>query len=388
MNFIYSFGIIWIFLATQACSPERDEYSFPPMIYDEQAFLREIEAADDLFAINETRSNYIIALKKSEAVTNALQEKWCQLTVKIKEKGAEIGKLCDEAELVEFDFQKIGKDRFRLYFLFRVIEEFQSNYSITTTGRLADPSLLPEPSRKQGYMLWRIKPLPPTKFWEVGEYIVISAGITAPDFPFELRVNFDSSQGIHGTQIPLGVMRQIDKLPINREDILAENDPFQLWEWLRCCHGRSGPKAELVRQRYRELLSRLQPKARISDDIEFYDWTTRAVGPGLLRIYLLFKALDPISSNFRLALHGLVDPSDRDKLSEPRRRQNKKSEQWLFLPYPGTSYWRKGEFFVITREIPVQPITYDLFALFYDRRKGIYGSKFQLGKITVPKSAM
>ena len=57
---IYLIGVIGLLLSTQRCSPEQDEYSFPPMIYDEQAYLREIEAADDLITLNVTRSNYEI----------------------------------------------------------------------------------------------------------------------------------------------------------------------------------------------------------------------------------------------------------------------------------------------------------------------------------------
>ncbi|MEA3507126.1 MAG: hypothetical protein U9R36_06540, partial [Elusimicrobiota bacterium] len=94
------------------------------------------------------------------------------------------------------------------------------------------------------------------------------------------------------------------------------------------------------------------------------------------------KVIKPLDHDYWLAVHGRVAASDLDKLSAPRRKKGKKSEKWTFLPSPPPTSWQPGKFIMITKDIPVQPIPYDLFALFYDRREGMYGKKFNLGKIT------
>lgn len=383
-NFICLFGAIGMLLVLGACSPERDEHSFPPMIYDEQAFLREIEAADNLITLNETRSNYAIALKKSEAVTNALRKKWRRLAAKVEVKGEKIGKLCDEAELIEFDFERIGPDRYRLYYLFRVLKPFSTNCGIYLIGRLPPPDrkLLPADARKNGYLRWHFNPLPPTSFWEKGQYLVVTHDITAPDLPLELATNFDTPQERHGIQLPVGIMAHLNDQPIDSKNVETIDDVFELYDLTRYCHGRSGAAGDLIKRHYHDLLSRLQPKASVSDSMDFYDWKFKNLGSGYGRIYLLFKVLKPLNSDYRLAVHGLVAPADMDKLSAARRKKGKKSEQWTFLPSPPPTSWQTGKFIVITKDIPVKPIEYDLFALFYDRREGAYGDKFTLGKAT------
>lgn len=382
--FIYLIGVVGLLLATQRCSPERDEYSFPPMIYDEQAYLREIEAADDLITLNVTRSNYAVALKKSEAVTRALNEKWALLAEEADAKGNIIGKLCDEAELIAFDFEKIGPDRYRLYFLFRVLREFRSNYGIYIAGRLADPSLFPEAYREKGYMRWHFKPLPPTEFWQPGEYVVISSDIIAPDLPFNLRMNFDSPQGRHGNQIPLGIMRKLGQLALDHEAFLLEEDPFQFWEWLQTSHARSGPGGDLVLRRFREVTGALARGAVVEEGIEYYGARISRLGPSRCHLRLLFRCVRPLDHDYRILLYGSVSPENREFLSDSRKKAGKKSEKWSFQIFPPTSTWKPGDFIIISHNFEVKPISYDFFAFIYNRGDGKTGLRFEVGILDSP----
>jgi hypothetical protein len=378
---IYSIGIIAIASLTWGCSPERDEYSFPPMIYDEQAYLKEISAADDLITLNVTRSNYAVALKKSAAVTTALQEKWDLLAARVDAEGRKIGRLCDEAELIEFDLESIGLDRYRLYFLFRVIEQFTVKCGITIGGRLPDPELLPEPDRDKGYMKWHFKPLPPTKFWQPSEYLVVSRDITAPGLPLELQMTLSSSEGSHGETVSLGVMGQIDELEISREEIIAEEDPFQLWDWLQYCHARSGPLGEMVREQYRKVTGSLSPKGIVQDGIEYYKARVLRISPFRCRLQILFRTTGPIDRDYRIPIYGLVSPEDRKYLSEPRRTAGKNEEKWSLKIFPRTSSWKEGVFDVITIDLDVAPISYELFAFLYDLVAKKAGPRFDLGRL-------
>lgn len=369
-----------------ACSPDRDEYSFPPMIYDEQAYLQEIAESNDLITLNTTRSNYAVALKKSENVDKALQEKWRLLTGELEIRGEKIGKLCDEVELISFDFEKIGPERFRLYFVFLVLKELKSKYAISIVGRLADPDLLPEPNRDKGFINWYFNPLPPTRFWEEGEYLVIEQDITTPDLPLELQISLFSAQGNYGKTISLGVMGQIDRLPIDRKKVLEENDPFQLWEWLQYCHARSGYRSDLVRERYREVTARLLSKVVVQKGIEYYGASISRTTPARCRLRLLFRVTEPIDRDYWSIIYGLVSPENRKYLSEPLRKAGKKAEKWYLPVYPPTSNWEEGKFIVVIYDLEVAPISYNFFAFFYDRQKKKAGPKFELGILKAPQT--
>ena len=373
-----------ILLGGGACSQEGDEYSFPPMIYDEDAYLREIAAAEDLISLNETRANYAVALKRSKTVEEALDKKWELLAGNMEGKGDIIGELSAELELWAFDFEKIGKDRYRLYLLFRVTGELKENYGINLEGRLADPSRLSDPYREKGYRWWHFNPLPPTKFWEEGEWIVVREEITAPDLPYELRLNFDSPEGRHGKQIPIGVMRKIEKMPIEEKEILAEDDLFQLREWLSYCHGRSGRKGDLVRERYQEVISNLSPETLLQDGVEYLGAKLERTGPKLGRLRLLFRTTKPIDRDYWFILYGVVADEDKGYLSEPRREAGKKSEEWYFPVYPAPTTWKAGVPVEVIHDLKVAPISYDIFGLLYDREEKKAGPRFEVGILDAP----
>ncbi len=383
-NFIYLLGAMGIVLVIGACSPERDEYSFPPMLYDEQAYLREIAAADDLITLNVTRSNYAVALKKSETVTVALQKKWDLLAARADLEGRGIGRLCDEVELIEFDFEKIARDYYRLHFLFRITGQLRSRYGISIMGRLADPDLLPEANREKGFINWHFNPLPPTKFWEEGEYLVVSHDIPAQDLPLELRMSLVDTKGKYGEEVSLGVMGQLVDLSLNREKILSQSDPFQLWDWLQYCHARSGPPADLIRGRYLEVTGGLSPEVVVEEGIEYYGAKVSRISPDRCRLQLLFRATEAIDRDYWITIYGLVAPEDRDQLSPSRLKAGKKGEQWYSAIYPPTSNWRKGEYIVVNHDLEVAPIAYDCYGFFYDRKEKKAGPRFELGILDAP----
>ncbi len=374
-------GIAALLFGAGGCSPEKDDYSFPPLIYDEAAYLGEIEAARDLISLNETRANYAVALKKSERVEEALEKKWGRLAAQLEGEGGVIGRLSEELELWGFDFDKIGKDRYRIYLLFRVTGRLAADYGITIEGRLPDPSLLPEPWQEKGYQWWHFNPLPPTRFWPEGGFIVVREDIEAPDLAYELRINMDSARGRYGNQLPLGRMRKIQELPVSEDEVRTEDDPFRLNELLSCCHARTGARGELVRERYREVISGLPALAEVAEGIEYLGARLDRPFPGHGRLQLLFRSTRAVDRDYWLTLYGAVAQEDIGVLSEERRKAGKRSEEWFFPVYPETSGWKAGEPVVVTRDLALASVSYDLTALFYDREEKKAGPLFRIGTL-------
>lgn len=380
-DFILLLAAVICLLPLGGCSPERDEYSFPPMIYDEAAFLREIEAADDLISLSETRANYAVALKKSDRVEEALEKKWALLAGKIEEEGRVIGKLSEELELWGFDFEKIGKEQYRIYLLFRINGRIAEDYGITIQGRLPDPGLLPDPWKERGFQWWHFNPLPPTRFWPEGGFMVVREDIEAPDLPYELRMNMDTSGGRYGHQIPLGTLRKIKELSVAEEEIASETDPFRLKEWLDSCHSRAGARGELVRERYREVVAGLPVLAVVAEGVEYLGTRLERTGSGLGRVGMLFRATGPLDRDYWITLYGALAPEDIGHLSAARREAGKRSEEWYFPPYPETSTWRAGEGMIVVRDLALAPVSYELTALFYDREEKKAGPLFRIGTL-------
>jgi len=371
-------------LPAGGCSPERDEYSFPPMIYDEEAFLREIEAADDLISLSETRANYAVALKKSAAVEESLERKWEELSSRIADRGDIIGRLTDELELWGFDFLQVGPDRYRFHLLFRVVGEIRDNYGISILGRLPDPSRLAEPYRDQGYRIWYIRPLPPTSFWEEGEFVVIRDDQSASELPYELWINMDTREGIRGRRLFIGEMCKIEDTELKESDIAAEEDPFRLYRWLTWSHARSGSLGELARRRYREVAAGLPSEAEAGWGIDYLGAELSRVGPHNGRVRMLFRPSEPLDRDYYFTIYGIVAPEDRAYLSEARRKEGANREIWYGPIYPPPSEWPAGEPVMVTRDLDLQPIPYDIQGYFYDRRENQAGPRLQMGILPGP----
>lgn len=392
-KYVGYFGFAALIFSLGGCGAESDEYTFAPMIYDEETYLNQIAGAADLITLNEIRADYSVALKRFPAVDKALRSRWDLLAERVKEEGRVIGRLSDELELWAFDFEKLGKerhlvfdsrdnDRHRLYLLFRVHGPMEEDYGITLEGRIDDPSQLEEPYREKGYRWWHFNPLPPTTFWEEGEFIVVRQDISVDELPYQMRINFDTPRGRYGKQIPLGTMRKIEDLSVTEEEIVVESDPFRLSKWLSCCHARSGAKGELVRKRYRDLIDGLPVQAEAEEGIEYLGAQLERPVPGSGRLQLLFRVGKTIAPDYWVLLYGVVAPEDTEYLSEDRRAAGKKSEEWFLPLYPESSRWKEGEGVVVVQNLPLAPIPYTFSALFYDREDRKAGPLFEIGNLT------
>lgn len=396
-SFFVAAAVSLVLLAASGCDTGRDEYSFAPMIYDEQAFLSRIGAAGDLITLNQVRADYAVSLKRSGTVEDVLKEKWGLLAEKMLGEGAMIGRLSDELELWAFDFEKLGLEWhrvfektenggewYRVYFLFRVVGEFEKDYSFTIEGRLADGERLPEKDRERGYRWWHFKPLPPTTFWDEGEFVVVREDIETSGEPYELRICMDTPRGRHGDMIPLGVMRKIEEEPISEEEILAEDDPFRLQEWLSWTHARSGTKGEVVRVRHRKVFENLVPEAVSEDGVEFLGARPERVRPDAVRVRMLFRTGSPIDRDYWMTVYGAVAPEDIEHLSEERRREGRTSEMWHGPIFPPSSIWPPGVPVTVIRDLKVAPIAYAFSGYLYNREEKKPEVHFQAGELTAP----
>lgn len=386
-----------LLLFAGGCGTGEDEYSFAPMLYDEQAFLERIGQAGDLIVLNQVRADYAVSLKRSAAVEQALTEKWEALSEDVEREGLKLGSLSGELELWAFDFEKLGtqwhrvfereeKGRiwYRIYLLFRVSGPIREDLSVTIEGRLPDRELLPEEYRERGYRFWNFRPLPPTEFWEEGEFVVVRQDIETTGRPYELRICMDTPRGRYGDMIPLGVMRKIEEEPVSEEEISAEEDPFRLQEWLSWTHAGSGAKGRLVRDRHREVFARLEPQAVGEDGVEYLGAKAERVGEDAVRLRLLFRAGEPVVHDYWMTLYGAVATEDAGHLSEERRREGRQSERWYGPIFPPSTIWRPGVPVEIVRDLEVAPIAYQFSGYLYNRDEQKVGVRFEAGGLSSP----
>lgn len=146
--------------------------------------------------------------------------------------------------------------------------------------------------------------------------------------------------------------------------------------------GESKVIADLLRKRWEELLAEQPPPQAISPAVDLVAFDYKIVQPGEYRADFICRANNPLDNEYWVALHGIVDESNRHLLSKARREENKKSEKWSFKPNPPTTAWPVGEYVLFSQTVSAPPIPYDMFILLYGRdgKSGRYGNRIQLGR--------
>ncbi len=144
--------------------------------------------------------------RSSSSASSAFEKKSSQLL----EDNPLVGKICPEADLVEFDFQKIGDKRYQVDYLFRVNQPLDKDCLIILSGVVDENhrEFLSEKRRKMGKRseIWSFRPYPRTKDWPSGEYVLVSNEIEAQPIPYDMHTSLYDRGGEqpHGERISLG----------------------------------------------------------------------------------------------------------------------------------------------------------------------------------------
>lgn len=113
----------------------------------------------------------------------------------------------ESVSFVGYDCEKIGDEKYRFSFLFRVKNGFEKDWAIYFHGSVSDENiiLLPKSSRQYGFDNWDFRPRPATSAWPRNQCITITREISAKPIPYDLNLGFYTSEtGQHGRQINIG----------------------------------------------------------------------------------------------------------------------------------------------------------------------------------------
>ncbi len=121
--------------------------------------------------------------------------------------------LNDRVSFVDFFCEKIGRDRYRAFFLFRANRELPDDFRIFFHGRVSEDNVcFLSPYRRQfGFENWDFDPELPTSAWPVGEGILLSRELTAKPIPYDLSFGFfKPGKDYYGKRFHLG-WRRLDE---------------------------------------------------------------------------------------------------------------------------------------------------------------------------------
>lgn len=161
--------------------------------------INDVDTLIDLYRLEGDCDNLPVAQK-------AFKEK----SIRLLEKTVPLGKICDEADLIAFDYRMIGENRYRIDYIFRINRFLDRDCLVTLYGVVDENhrDLISRDRKQQGKTseAWSFQPHPPTRSWPKGECVLVSAGIEAQAIPYNmLTILFDQeTRRQHGNQVHLG----------------------------------------------------------------------------------------------------------------------------------------------------------------------------------------
>ncbi len=169
---------------------------------EESSLLDRIRQADHLIDLYRLEGD----CQNIPAARNAFKKKAAEL---LKEHPL-LGAICPEADLVAFDYNQIGVNRYRVDCLFRVNRPIETDCLITLVG-IADENhreFISKKRREQGKKSerWSFPPFPPTGDWHSGGFVLISEEVEAQPIPYEMYIHLSDRKNrkAHGKRVYLG----------------------------------------------------------------------------------------------------------------------------------------------------------------------------------------
>jgi len=211
-NRLWALGAILI-LFIAACSdppPPEDPAWFQSTTtgeaLGEDILSAKINQVDDIFTIYRLKEKYLSRDGESQAVAKDLENRWEELLKNYTTSQT----ICPEADLIAFDYKKVGANQYRADFLFKVNQPFSKDYKIALYGVVDENNrhLLSESRRRRGKKseAWSSGPDPSTRDWSEGEYVFISNVIEAQPIPYNMYTILYDREGrcAHGQRVDLG----------------------------------------------------------------------------------------------------------------------------------------------------------------------------------------
>lgn len=116
---------------------------------------------------------------------------------------------------------------------------------------------------------------------------------------------------------------------------------------------------------------------------DLYAFELKHLEPGLARAYWLFKIRGSFAEEHSLVLLGYVDESHVNHLSDVAKDRAQGEtpgyESWHVFPKPAVTAWQPGEAVVVTLDVPMAEIPYNLETGFYTTQGKGTGYRVQLG---------
>jgi len=131
-------------------------------------------------------------------------------------------------------------------------------------------------------------------------------------------------------------------------------DVFDLYE-MRESLQDSPEDSELLKSKFDEVCSELEPVWNVTDYLDFYQSKFTKEGEEEYRLFFLFKLKNKFEIDCRIHVHGMVEENNKHLLI---REKATDSEYWPIQPDPPTTEWEPGEFHVVSHSIRARPIPY------------------------------
>lgn len=118
--------------------------------------------------------------------------------------------ISEKVSFVDYHYRKLGDEKYKFYFLFKVNSEFEKDWTIYFRAHVKDEdiNLLHKYRQKYKYYNWDFEPNPPTSLWLKNEYTVIAREVSAKPILYNMNIGFfRSGEERHGKQIELGWLK-------------------------------------------------------------------------------------------------------------------------------------------------------------------------------------
>lgn len=153
---------------------------------------------------------------------------------------------------------------------------------------------------------------------------------------------------------------------------------FQLYDMKREYILRGGDSRkimEVMDKRRDQLAENSEVFPAIPDKLDFLGWDITKIGGAKYRISCYLVVTGEIDRDWILKIVGSVDEEHASLL--PPKNQKSKRIKWQL--YPKTSTWDFGEHKILSKVVDLQPIPYNISAVFllYPEKK--YGKAFRYG---------
>jgi hypothetical protein len=302
---------------------------------------------------------------------------------------------------IGYSLKQLGKDRYKLYFMFRANERFDKDWMLYVHGKVADKDvpLLSVDRQQYKFENWGFMPEPPTSQWQKQQYVIISREFFTKLPRVDLEIGWScAGEGRYGKSVHLG---WIDLSPLEEgfhdySDILSsmisKSTLFDLYELKKDTSFTESLSQELVAkvdQQYNALLNQYVSihESEVNYALTFMGYSVKKFTPEKYKVYFVFRINEQIDKDWIIYIHAKV--ADKDVPLLPAARQPYKYDGWDFKPEPPTSKWQKQGVMVISREIVAKPIPYDIELGFYrigEMRKSIhFGIPIKLGWVDFQK---